>query len=60
MDNKLRRAAQAYIDILNGAPNGWGQYCHPKTGEQSHEFLHRINLIFGKEDKALDELGGIL
>ena len=59
MDIKLRKAAQEYIDILNSAPNAWGQHTHPKTSEVSHSFLLRINLRFGKENiaEALKELG---
>ena len=31
--------AQKYVDIVNGRPNGWGAYCCPTTGAQSHVVL---------------------
>ena len=33
--------ARAYVDILNGPANGWGQHRCPTTGMDSHH-VHRI------------------
>lgn len=34
--------AREYWRAVNNKPNGWGQHCHPETGEQSHHIMIRM------------------
>ena len=53
----IKEDCQEYVDLLNSAPNGWGQHIHPKHGE-SHWMLHYLFLKYGKGevDACLDTL----
>jgi|TARA_R100001530_G_scaffold108825_1_gene76320 hypothetical protein len=45
----MNRDCQEYVDLINGTPNGWGQYMHPVYG-QSHSFLRVIYNRWGKDN----------
>ncbi len=34
-DDTVEEYSQAYVDVLNGPPNGWGQHRCPKTNLDS-------------------------
>ena len=42
--------ARAYVTILNGPANGWGQHVCPVTGRQSHHVLRAGMNAHGEAD----------
>jgi len=47
MKTDVETDAAAYVAILNGPVNGWGQNCCPTTGHQSHVVLHLCEIKHG-------------
>lgn len=52
----VEEAAKEYVAVLEGRPDGWGQYCHPHFGA-SHYMLGRMWQAFGKREAqaAIDQ-----
>lgn len=52
----MNKEIKDYINLLESAPNGWGQHVHPTHG-QSHNMLHYLKLKYGGETvrSVLDE-----
>jgi hypothetical protein len=51
----IQQDAKDYVDLLDSAPNGWGQHVHPQYG-QSHNMLWIMHERHGKAqfDAAVD------
>ncbi len=56
MTTALETDARAYVAVLNGPENGWGQNCCPVTGVQSHVLLRigKAKHGAGEFDAAVD------
>lgn len=57
-NQKAKKAARAYVDCLNSAPNAWGQQIEPTTGLVSHAYLHKMKKICGASllDAEIDKI----
>jgi hypothetical protein len=46
---QIEEMAQAYTEALDNSPNGWGQHCHPVTGQRSDYIMRDMWQRFGKD-----------
>lgn len=51
----LNDMARDYVELLNSAPNGWGEHVHPTYGP-SHHMLSHMFRTFGhaNANRAID------
>ncbi len=56
MTDSIQTDARAYVAVLTGPANGWGQHCCPVTGHQSHVLLRLLKDRHGdaRFDAAVD------